>query len=382
MLGIAGIDRSLCALARPRLDRRRLRDVRHRRAACGRHHRLPRARYVVTRVSIRRFWCGISTARCAFTIEATTAPWGPVRVLRHGTIDHGEQFLGRRTSASPPPTTPPTPAVGLAIQKLQTYGPMNVGVIGLGSGTLHLRAARSITIRSTTSTRWCPGSRKRSSTSCGMYGRRTKWCWAMRACRSNANSRSSSTFSPWTRFRAMPFRCICSPAQAFALYWRHLKPDGVLAVHVSNRYLSLGPGGRAGRRAKRQTGHDGQQSTDDDEKEDRRFRLGAGQFPPRLLRPAGNQGRGYEDHADTRSAHLDRRLQQSLQNPALSRGTTPAGRSRQRIVWSPAARGGISDRHSRHIATPPPQVENRDLVLDRPFRIVPSTRNPEHNGGA
>ncbi len=29
--------------------------------------------------------------------------------------------------------------------------------------------------------------------------------------------------------------------ESFALYWRHLKPDGVLAVHVSNRYLSLGP---------------------------------------------------------------------------------------------------------------------------------------------
>ena len=29
--------------------------------------------------------------------------------------------------------------------------------------------------------------------------------------------------------------------EAFGLYWRHLKPEGVLAVHVSNRYLSLGP---------------------------------------------------------------------------------------------------------------------------------------------
>jgi spermidine synthase len=27
--------------------------------------------------------------------------------------------------------------------------------------------------------------------------------------------------------------------EAFALYARHLKPDGVLAVHVSNKYLSL-----------------------------------------------------------------------------------------------------------------------------------------------
>ena len=29
--------------------------------------------------------------------------------------------------------------------------------------------------------------------------------------------------------------------EAFALYWRHLKPNGVLAVHVSNRYLKLPP---------------------------------------------------------------------------------------------------------------------------------------------
>jgi spermidine synthase len=29
--------------------------------------------------------------------------------------------------------------------------------------------------------------------------------------------------------------------EAFRLYWKHLKPNGVLAVHVSNRYLNLVP---------------------------------------------------------------------------------------------------------------------------------------------
>jgi spermidine synthase len=29
--------------------------------------------------------------------------------------------------------------------------------------------------------------------------------------------------------------------EAFTLYWRHLKPDGVLAVHISNSHLGLGP---------------------------------------------------------------------------------------------------------------------------------------------
>ena len=38
---------------------------------------------------------------------------------------------------------------------------------------------------------------------------------------------------------AVPVHLLTS--EAFRLYWRHLKPNGVLAVHVSNRYLSLGP---------------------------------------------------------------------------------------------------------------------------------------------
>ena len=29
--------------------------------------------------------------------------------------------------------------------------------------------------------------------------------------------------------------------EAFDIYWRHLKPDGVLAVHISNQYLNLAP---------------------------------------------------------------------------------------------------------------------------------------------
>jgi hypothetical protein len=29
--------------------------------------------------------------------------------------------------------------------------------------------------------------------------------------------------------------------EAFALYWRHMKTDGILAVHVSNQYIDLAP---------------------------------------------------------------------------------------------------------------------------------------------
>ena len=30
--------------------------------------------------------------------------------------------------------------------------------------------------------------------------------------------------------------------EAYKIYWQHLLPNGVLAVHVSNLYLSLAPG--------------------------------------------------------------------------------------------------------------------------------------------
>ena len=38
---------------------------------------------------------------------------------------------------------------------------------------------------------------------------------------------------------AIPVHLITS--EAFHLYRRHLKPDGVICVHISNRYLSLEP---------------------------------------------------------------------------------------------------------------------------------------------
>jgi len=38
--------------------------------------------------------------------------------------------------------------------------------------------------------------------------------------------------------------------EAFALYWRHLKPNGVLAVHVTNKFIDLGAHRRARRPAR------------------------------------------------------------------------------------------------------------------------------------
>ena len=43
--------------------------------------------------------------------------------------------------------------------------------------------------------------------------------------------------------------------ECFQVYWRHLKPDGILAVHISNRHLNLAPVIRTQARAIQKTAH-------------------------------------------------------------------------------------------------------------------------------
>src|SRR6201985_3195915 len=61
---------------------------------------------------------------------------GEVRVLMHGTIDHGEEFLTPKFERVATSYYTETSGIGLAIRNLQASGPMNVGVIGLGAGTI------------------------------------------------------------------------------------------------------------------------------------------------------------------------------------------------------------------------------------------------------
>ncbi len=158
-----------------------------------------------SRVLVRNFYGALRVYD-----EPSDGSWGTVRVLRHGTIDHGEQFLAPQHERFATTYYSTNSGVGLAIQKLQTDGPMNVGVIGLGAGTLatYGRPIDHYTFYDINPL--VPGiAHTQFRFLRRLHGRRTKWCWAMRACRSNANSRSSSMCWRWTRFRAMRFRCIC-----------------------------------------------------------------------------------------------------------------------------------------------------------------------------
>jgi SAM-dependent methyltransferase len=174
--------------------------------------------------------------------EASDGSWGTVRVLRHGTIDHGEQFLAPQHQRFATTYYSTNSGVGLAIQKLQTYGPMNVGVIGLGSGTLATYARPIDHYTFYDINPLVPGIALTQFHF--LDGCMAPHEVVLGDARLSLEREKSKQFDVLAvdafSGDAIPVHLLTR--QAYALYWRHLKPDGVLAVHVSNRYLSLGPG--------------------------------------------------------------------------------------------------------------------------------------------
>jgi hypothetical protein len=173
--------------------------------------------------------------------EPSSGPMGPVRVLRNGIIDHGEQFLWTSNQRYPTTYYGRRSGVGLAIRALMQHGPVNAGLIGLGAGTLAVYGRRGdrysiyeinpnvVTIATTQFTflRDCP-SRYEITTGDGRISLERETPRQFDLLVVDAFSGDGIPVHLLTR-------------EAFHLYWRHLKPDGVLAVHISNKHLSLGP---------------------------------------------------------------------------------------------------------------------------------------------
>ncbi len=164
------------------------------------------------------------------------------RVLLHGTINHGEQFLIPARRRWPTTYYAEESGVGLAIRdKQRPDSPMRVGVIGLGTGTTaaYGRAGddyrfyeinpqvRDIAASDFTFLSDCP-------------------------CRAEVtigDARLSLESEPPQNFDVLAVDAFSGDSipvhlltrEAMQLYFRHLKPDGILAVHISNRHLDLAP---------------------------------------------------------------------------------------------------------------------------------------------
>jgi spermidine synthase len=164
-----------------------------------------------------------------------------IRELRHGTITHGLQFL--RASLRHVPTTYYgwDSGIGLTWQVLAPSGPLRMGVIGLGAGTLAAYGRGGDTLRFY------------EINPAVIQIAETQFTY-LADCPSHVDivlgdARRSMTAESSQRYDLLVIDAFSGDAipvhlltrEAFGIYWRHLKQNGVLAVHVSNHYLNLAP---------------------------------------------------------------------------------------------------------------------------------------------
>ena len=162
-------------------------------------------------------------------------------MLQNGNVIHGREFLDPARAAEPTSYYGRTSGLGLALTELGKRGPIKVGVVGLGAGTIaaYGRPGDSYVFYEIN-----PAVRDIA----------TRWFHFLGLSPAGkqivlGDARLSLEGQPPQNFDLLAVDAFTSDSipvhlltrEGFAQYWRHLKPDGVLAVHVSNLYVDLAP---------------------------------------------------------------------------------------------------------------------------------------------
>jgi len=164
-----------------------------------------------------------------------------LRRLLHGVILHGEQYLseGRRHTATTYYQV--TSGIGAAILSLRERSGNRVGVIGLGAGTIAAYGRKGDTYRFYDINPEVVTVAKRDFTYLPDSGAKIEIAIG--------DARLNLEREPAQRFDVLAVDAFSSDSipvhlitrEALGVYLQHMKPDGLVAFHVSNRFLNLVP---------------------------------------------------------------------------------------------------------------------------------------------
>jgi hypothetical protein len=193
-----------------------------------------------SRVLVRNFYGGLKVRDSGDkgSLEET-------RTLTHGTINHGEEYLHLARRDWPTTYYGPNTGIGLAIREKQKAGTVRIGVIGLGTGTTAAYGRLGDYIRYYEINPLVLELAKKEFFF--LADCKAKLDVAMGDARltleqelkdghpQNFDVLAVDAFSS----DSIPVHLLTK--EAMDLYFRHLRPDGILAVHISNRFLNLQP---------------------------------------------------------------------------------------------------------------------------------------------
>jgi SAM-dependent methyltransferase len=196
--------------------------------------------------AVREFYDDVIVAKRNFYGVLRVTEWGDAEIKRrsliHGTILHGTQFQSPELRIKPTSYYTQTSGIGRLLESLHPRkDPLKVGVIGLGTGTLATYGAKGDTYRfydinpnviATAQQEFTYLADSAATIELPLGDARLS---LERELKQNFDVLAIDAFSS----DAIPVHLITS--EALSIYKRHMKPGGVIAFHVTNRYLNLVP---------------------------------------------------------------------------------------------------------------------------------------------
>jgi hypothetical protein len=173
--------------------------------------------------------------------DDTTSEYYAERTLTNGTINHGSQLLDESQKYINTSYYGDSSGVGRALHMLQSRGPVKYGVVGLGAGVLSNYGRAGDTSRIFEIN---PLVEKIAQHEFSFYPHSPADKMILmgdarltmeRMEPQNFDLLAVDAFSS----DAIPIHLLTR--EAMQLYARHMKPNGILALHISNRYLNLEP---------------------------------------------------------------------------------------------------------------------------------------------
>lgn len=169
---------------------------------------------------------------------------GTVRVLRNGTIVHGMQIVSEQKAKFPTAYYGETSGVGYAIKSKES-SPKNVGVIGLGVGTLAAYGKNGDTFRFYEINPHSKQIAENEFTYLKISAAKNQIVLGDARLMLDAELKNMQP----NNFDVLVVDAFSSDSipvhlltkEAMAIYRQHMKSDGVIAFHVSNLFLNLAP---------------------------------------------------------------------------------------------------------------------------------------------
>jgi hypothetical protein len=163
-----------------------------------------------------------------------------VRRLMHGVIMHGEQHLAPGKRALPTTYYGPGAGVGRVI-KASLGAPVRIGVVGLGAGTLAAYGRAGDYFRFYEINPQVVQIARSEFSFLGASGAEIET--VLGDARLNLEREPPHAYDILVidAFSSDSIPVHLITLQAMAVYLKHMKPDGVIAFHVTNRFLQLAP---------------------------------------------------------------------------------------------------------------------------------------------